>query len=85
MSIQHEFDSLIISGGNEGNKGKIAHWNLKYYDLATRITYVHMSGGTYSLKLTPNNRFLRNFSWQFYLRDFLPEICWEAASEEILF
>ena len=27
---------------------------------------LYVSGGTYSLKSTPNDRFLRNFSWQFY-------------------
>ena len=27
---------------------------------------LYMCGGTYSLKLTLNNRFLRSFSWQFY-------------------
>ena len=35
-----------------------------------------MSSGTYNLKSTPNNRFLRSFSWQFFLLpEFLPEIC----------
>ena len=32
------------------------------YDLAYYTTYV--SGGTYSLKSTPYNSFMRNFSWQ---------------------
>ena len=29
--------------------------------------FLSMSGATYSLKSTLNNRFVRNFSWQFYL------------------
>ena len=33
-------------------------------------------GGTKSLKSSPIDRFLRNFSWQFnLLSEFLPEIC----------
>ena len=40
------------------------------YGLASSGTYVYINGGT------PNNRYLRNFSWQFYLlSEFLPEIC----------
>ena len=50
------------------------------------VLILYMSGGTYSLKSTPNDRFLRNFSWQFYLlSEFLPEICWEEVAEEIFF
>ena len=44
------------------------------YDLVSHvINYVvcvltlHMNGRTYSLKLIPNNRFLWNFSWQFFI------------------
>ena len=45
---------------------------------------LYMSGRTYSLKSTPKDRFLRSFSWQFYLfSEFLPEICWEQVNEEI--
>ena len=45
---------------------------------------LRMSDGTYSLKSTLNNWFLRSFSWQFYLlSEFLPEICWEEVAEEI--
>ena len=37
---------------------------------------LYMSGGTYSLKSTSNDRFSRNFSWHLYLfSEFLPEIC----------
>ena len=42
------------------------------YDIVSLTTYAvsinlytYMNGGTYSFKSTPNNRFLRNFSWQF--------------------
>ena len=56
---------------------------IDHYTLLVRITIqfltplnVVCSGGTYSLKSTPNYRFLRNFSWKFYLlSEFLPEIC----------
>ena len=61
----------------------IGHYNpsVRIIDLVSHTTYVvcvnfYISGGTYSLKSTPNDRFLRNFSWQFYLLlEFLPEIC----------
>ena len=47
---------------------------------------LYMSDRTYSLTSTPNDRFLRNFSWQFYLlSEFFPEICWEEVAEEIFF
>ena len=47
---------------------------------------LYMSGGSYSLKSTPNDRFLRSSSWQFYLySDFLPEIYWEAVAKKIFF
>ena len=33
---------------------------------------------------TSGGRFLRSFSWEFYLlSEFLPEICWEVFAEEI--
>ena len=45
---------------------------------------LHISGGTDSLKSTTNDRFLRSFSWQFYLLSkFLREICWETVAKEI--
>ena len=45
-----------------------------------------MSGDSYSFNSIPNDRFLRNFSWQFYLlTEFFPQICWEEIAEEILF
>ena len=62
------------------------------YKLVSNTTYVvfvlilSTSGGTYSLKSISNNRFLRNFSWQFYLlSEFLPEIYWEEAVIEFFF
>ena len=43
--------------------------------LMSSALIVYMSGETYSLKSTSNDRFLRNFSQQFYLlSQFLPEI-----------
>ena len=50
------------------------------------VLILYMSGGTYSLKSTPDDRFLRSFSLQFYLfAEFLAEICWEEVAEEIFF
>ena len=51
------------------------------------IAVTYISGGIYSLKSTPNDRFfLRNFSWQLYLlSEFLPEICWKEIAEKFLF
>ena len=50
------------------------------------VLILYISGGTYSLKSISNDRFLRNFSGQFYLlSEFLPENCWEEIDEEILF
>ena len=50
----------------------IDHYNpsVRIIDLVSHTTYVvcvNFIHGTYSLKSTPNDRFLRNFSWQFYL------------------
>ena len=37
---------------------------------------------TYSLKSTLNERFLKSFSWQFFLlSEFLPEICWDEETK----
>ena len=45
------------------------------------ILYINV--GTYSLKSTKNDRFLRNFCQQFYLLlGFLPKICWEGIAEK---
>ena len=42
---------------------------------------LYMTGGTYSLKSTPNDKaFHGNF---IYSREFLPEICKEEVAEEI--
>ena len=48
---------------------------------------LQVSGEAYSLKSTPNDKFLRNFFMPgFYLlSEFLPEICWEEMAEEIFF
>ena len=52
--------------------------------LMLSVLILYMSGGTYSLKSTPNGRFLIKFSWQFYLfSEFLPEIFWEEIAYEI--
>ena len=36
------------------------------YNIYIRVLILSMSSGTYSLKLSPEYRFLRNLSWQFY-------------------
>ena len=59
------------------------------------VVYVKMSG-PHSLKPNPNDKFLRNYSWQFYflrnfhgifnsLSEFLLVICWEEIAEDIFF
>ena len=50
------------------------------------VLILYMSGGTYSLKPTLNDRFLWvTFHGIFYLlSEFLQEICWEEVAEEIL-
>ena len=59
-----------------GTRTHIHNCSLQYfsqnYNLVSCNTYVYMSGRTYSVKSTPNNRFLRNFSWQiiFYTQSF---------------
>ena len=40
-----------------------------------------MSGGIYSLKSTPNDRFFEKLFMA--ISEFLPEICWEEVDEEI--
>ena len=44
-----------------------------------------MSDGTYSLKVPPNDRFLRNFLMGIFylLSEFLPVIYWEKVANEI--
>ena len=64
----------------------IHNWSLQPFTVRVIALVSHTTYVTYSLKSTPNDRFLRNFSWQFYLLlEFLPEICWEEIAEEILF
>ena len=71
----------------------IGHYNptVRMIDLVSHNTYVvcaflDIKGGSYSLKLTPNYGFLRNFSWQFYLlSEFLIAICWEEIAEKNTF
>ena len=60
-------------------------WLLTSIMLRALILYV--SGGTYRLKSTPNERFLLwNFYRQFYFPlEFLPEICCQEVTEEIFF
>ena len=65
----------------------IHNWSLKH-DLVSHSTYImcvdfiNISGGTYSLKLTPKDSvFLRNCSWPFYLlTGFWPEIIFVLMS-----
>ena len=51
------------------------------------MSILYMSGGTYSLKSTPNDRFLEKLFMAilFLLSEILPEICWEEIAKEILF
>ena len=50
------------------------------------VLILYIIGGTYSLKSTPNDKFLRNFSWQFeLLSEFFPEICWEEIAWTLAF
>ena len=46
---------------------------------------LYKSAGTYSLKSTSNEKFLRGFYMAiiFLLSDFLSEICWEEVAEEM--
>ena len=46
---------------------------------------LYTSGGTYTLKSTPNDRFLRSFfmAGLFALKEFLPDICWEEVAEDV--
>ena len=62
----------------------IGHYNpsVRIIDLVSHTTYVvcvnflYISGGTYSLKLTPNDRFEKLFHGNFiYSQSFWPEIC----------
>ena len=51
------------------------------------VLILRISGGPYSLKSTPNDKFFEKlFTAIFYLlSEFLPEICGEEIGEEILF
>ena len=50
------------------------------------LLILYISGGTYSLKTTPNDRFFwETFHGIYLLTEFLPEICWEEIAEGILF
>ena len=71
----------------------IAHYNHSVW-IAMELLTPHMlcvlilslSGAAYSLKFTPNNKFLKTISWQFnLLAECLPESCWAAVSEDIYF
>ena len=67
--------------------------SVRIIDLVSHTTYIvcvnflYISGGAYSLKSTPNDRFFEKlFMAIFYLfSEFLPEICWQEIAEEILF
>ena len=51
------------------------------------VLILYISGDTYSLKSTVNDRFLEKLFMAILLlvSEFLPEICWEEITEEILF
>ena len=61
------------------------YWPSFSHDLCVLILYI--SGGTYCLKTTPNDRFFEKLFMAVFnlLSEFLPEICWEEIAEEILF
>ena len=72
----------------------IGHYNpsVIIIDLVSHTTYVvwvnflYISGGTYSLKLVPNDRFVEKLFMAIFIysREFLPEICWDEIATEIL-
>ena len=86
---------LELSDDNLFCNTYIRHWSLPSfchdYDLVSHPTYVVCVNfitvqGTYSLNSFPNDKFLRNLSWQFYLlSQFLPDICWERKSPKKYF
>ena len=49
------------------------------------VVILYVSGGTYSLKSTPNDRFFEKLFMAIlvYFQEFLPEICWQEIAEEI--
>ena len=51
------------------------------------VLILYMNNRTYNLKSTPSDRFLNNFSWQFFdlLSEFLLVISWEEVDEEIFY
>ena len=51
------------------------------------VLILYMTGGTYSLKPMPNDRFFREtFHENFYLHpEFWPEICWNEDFKELFF
>ena len=51
------------------------------------VLILYVSGGTYGLKSTPNDRiFWETFHGSFnLLSEFLPEICWEEIAKEKYF
>ena len=77
----------------------IHNWSLQpffTYHLASHTNYaplMHhlcelilcMSGGTYSLKSIPNDRFFEIIISDYLLSEFLLKICWKEIAEEIFF
>ena len=50
------------------------------------VLILYISGGIYSLKSTPNDRFFEKlFHGNFIYSEFLPEFCCEEITEGILF
>ena len=47
------------------------------------VLILYISGGTYSLRSIPNDRFLRNFIMAILLTRRVLEICWKEITEEI--
>ena len=52
-----------------------------------RVLILYISGGTYSLKSTPNDKFFEKpfMAVLIYFSEFLPEICSEVIAEKILY
>ena len=52
------------------------------------VLILYISGGSYSLKSTPNGRFFEKLLMAilfYFLSEFFPEISWKEIADEILF
>ena len=85
-SLYSSFDDVLSL------KTKYIHnWSLQrfnqVYDLASHTTYVVYINFIHEWQdsqSTPNDWFLKSFSWQFYLlSEFFPKFCWDEFAEGI--